>query len=74
MRARPPVRRVFVWNGREDNGSLAPDGTYYFRVGLARQGRSIDLTGYPAELKTVARRARRDHGSTTRCCRSAPAP
>ncbi len=56
MRARPPVRRVFVWNGREDNGSLAPDGTYYFRVGLARQGRSIDLTGYPAELKTVAPR------------------
>ena len=56
MRARPPVRRVFVWNGREDNGSLAPDGTYYFRIGLARQGRSIDLTGYPAELKTVAPR------------------
>lgn len=56
MQARPPVRRVFVWNGREDNGSLAPDGTYYFRVGLARQGRSIDLTGYPTELKTVAPR------------------
>jgi hypothetical protein len=54
MRSRPPIRRAFLWNGREDNGSLAPDGTYYFRVGLARQGRSIDLTGYPIVLKTVA--------------------
>jgi hypothetical protein len=45
-----------TWNGREDNGQLAPDGTYYFRVALANQGRSIDLTNYPIVLKTVAPR------------------
>jgi hypothetical protein len=43
-----------TWNGRQDNGRLAPDGTYYFRVGLSNQGRTINLTGYPILLKTVA--------------------
>ena len=37
----------FVWNGREDNGSLAPDGTYYFRIALLGQGRTIELTAKP---------------------------
>jgi hypothetical protein len=45
---------VFTWNGRDDNGRLAPDGTYYFRVGLRQQGRTIDLSKYPIILKTVA--------------------
>jgi hypothetical protein len=34
---------VFHWNGRESNGQLAPDGTYYLRVILLHQGRRIDL-------------------------------
>ena len=34
---------VFHWNGREDNGQVAPDGTYYFRVALLHQGRTVDL-------------------------------
>jgi hypothetical protein len=58
---RKGVRRpdgIFVWNGREDNGRLAPDGTYHFRVGLRNQGRTIDLTGYPIVLKSVAPRPR----------------
>ena len=29
---------VFHWNGREDNGEVAPDGTYYFRVALLAPG------------------------------------
>ena len=40
-----PVRRLFVWNGREDNGRLAPDGTYYVRVALMHQGRTVDDLG-----------------------------
>jgi FlgD Ig-like domain len=44
---------VFHWNGREDNGQVAPDGSYYFRVALLHQGRTIDLTGVPVKVKTV---------------------
>jgi hypothetical protein len=58
---RKGVRRpdgIFAWNGREDSGRLAPDGTYHFRVGLRNQGRTIDLTGYPIVLKSVAPRPR----------------
>jgi hypothetical protein len=44
---------VFHWDGREDNGSVAPDGTYYFRVALIHQNRTIDLTGVPVNVKTV---------------------
>ncbi|HET8977808.1 MAG TPA: hypothetical protein VFN87_06595 [Solirubrobacteraceae bacterium] len=34
-------RRLFVWNGREDDGSIAPDGAYDIRVSLVRQNRSL---------------------------------
>ena len=44
---------VFHWNGRESNGHVAPDGTYFLRVALLRQGRTIDLTGAPVKVKTV---------------------
>ncbi|HUA04407.1 MAG TPA: FlgD immunoglobulin-like domain containing protein [Solirubrobacteraceae bacterium] len=44
---------VFRWNGRDDNGLLVPDGTYYFRVALIHQGRTIDLTGVPVKVKTA---------------------
>ena len=39
-----PVRRLFVWNGREDSGRLAPDGTYYVRVALIHQGRTVTIS------------------------------
>jgi hypothetical protein len=39
------VRRTFFWNGRESDGSVAPDGTYYFQVALVHQGRAIDVGG-----------------------------
>ncbi len=43
---------VFYWDGREDNGSLAPDGAYHFRVALLQQGRTIDIDK-PVTVKTV---------------------
>jgi hypothetical protein len=36
-----PVRRKFTWNGRTDSGAVAPDGTYYIRVVLIHQVRSV---------------------------------
>ena len=39
-----PKRGYFRWNGREDNGSIAPDGTYYVRVALLHQGRTIEIS------------------------------
>jgi len=32
-----------TWNGMRDNGKTAPDGTYRYRVGLAKQGRSVTV-------------------------------
>ncbi len=37
----------FPWNGRENNGSVAPDGTYYFRIDLIHQGRTFELSNRP---------------------------
>lgn len=34
---------AFRWNGRENNGALAPGGTYYFRVVLLGQGRTVQV-------------------------------
>jgi hypothetical protein len=39
------VRRTFYWNGRESNGSVAPDGIYHFEVTLIQQDRTIDVGG-----------------------------
>jgi hypothetical protein len=44
---------VFHWDGRLDNGHVAPDGTYYFRVVLIHQNRRIDLKNVPVRVKTV---------------------
>jgi hypothetical protein len=44
---------VFHWNGRDSDGQLAPDGTYYLRVALRHQGATINLTGSPVKVKTV---------------------
>ena len=41
---------VFRWDGREDNGQVAPDGTYYFRVALIHQGRTINLSDVPVKV------------------------
>lgn len=44
---------VFHWNGRQDDGTVAPDGSYYFRVTLIHQNRTIDLTNVPVKVKTT---------------------
>jgi FlgD Ig-like domain len=49
---------VFSWNGREDNGQVAPDGTYYFRVALIHQGRTVDISNQtgarePITVRTI---------------------
>ena len=47
----------FTWNGREDNGQVAPDGTYHVRVALLHQGRTVDISDangpIPVKVKTV---------------------
>ncbi len=50
-RRNPPGQ--FLWDGREDNGRVAPDGTYYYRITLLGQGRTIELTGKPITVSTV---------------------
>ncbi len=51
-----PVRRLFTWNGREDDGSVAPDGVYYIRVLLIHQGRTVTISNEsgpePVKIKT----------------------
>jgi hypothetical protein len=44
---------VFHWDGRLSDGRVAPDGTYYFRVALLHQGRTIDLNDVPVKVKTT---------------------
>ncbi len=48
-----PVRTLFSWDGREDNGRIAPDGVYYIRVALRQQGRTVDITDDSGQLETV---------------------
>lgn len=50
--------RTFTWNGRLNDGVYAPDGTYYFRIVLQSEGRSIDLSEKPLRVVTQPPRAR----------------
>ncbi len=34
----------FAWDGRLSDGQVAPDGTYYFRVSLIHQGRTVVIS------------------------------
>jgi hypothetical protein len=34
-------RSLFTWDGHEDSGQVAPDGTYFVRVSLIHQGRTL---------------------------------
>jgi flagellar hook assembly protein FlgD len=44
MRAHPPRRHVFHWDGRLADGSVAPAGVYYIRVVLRHQARSLIIS------------------------------
>ncbi len=48
---------VFFWKGFENGGTIAPDGTYFFKLLLVQQGRSIDLSQYPITVMTHDPRA-----------------
>ena len=53
------VRTPFTWDGHEGNGQIAPDGTYYFRVHLVHQGRTVTLANFSGPLPvTVDTQAR----------------
>jgi hypothetical protein len=57
-----PVRGGFTWDGRTSSGAVAPDGTYYIRVALIHQGRSVLISNNagpePVIVKTVPPRPR----------------
>jgi hypothetical protein len=36
-------RHRFTWNGREDDGRIAPDGSYEIQVALVHQGRKLTI-------------------------------
>ena len=38
------VPSFFTWNGRAQDGSIAPDATYYFNVHLIHQGRTVTIS------------------------------
>ena len=46
-------RRVFVWDGREQDGTVAPDGTYQIRVSLAHQGRTLTISNSSGAVEPV---------------------
>ncbi len=48
MRARPPKRHKFTWDGRLADGSIAPAGTYYVKVSLLHQARELIISNSTA--------------------------
>lgn len=46
---------VFSWDGRQDNGQVAPDGVYYIRVALIHQGRTADISNQSGRLPVTVR-------------------
>ncbi len=57
-----PVRRKFFWDGHAQDGSVVPDGTYYIKVALIHQGRSVLISNNagaePITVETVPPRPR----------------
>ena len=53
------IPTAFVWNGRKQNGNIAPDGNYYFTVHLIHQDRIVTLSDssgpLPVAINTRAR-------------------
>ncbi len=56
------VRHTFIWNGRQSNGSVAPDGTYDILVHLVQENRSALISNStaaePVTVETVPPRPR----------------
>jgi hypothetical protein len=49
---RPNHYSYFTWDGRLSNGSVAPDGSYYFRIVLQRENRTFTLGNLPVQVIT----------------------
>jgi flagellar hook assembly protein FlgD len=58
MRADPPERHPFTWNGRLADGSIAPAGTYYVKVSLLHQARSLIISNGTATLPVTVETTR----------------
>lgn len=52
------VRKTWWWDGRTNDGEIAPDGYYRVRVALIHQGRTIDLPDVAIGLDTKPPRPR----------------
>lgn len=52
------VRERWAWDGRTDDGEIAPDGRYRVRVALIHQGRTADLPDITITLDTKPPRPR----------------
>ena len=52
------VRTRWHWDGRDEEGRLAPDGRYRVRVALIHQGRTVDLPDVEIALDTKPPRPR----------------
>jgi flagellar hook assembly protein FlgD len=58
MRAEPPKRHSFTWNGRRADGSIVPAGIYYIKVLLLHQGRSLIISNSTAALPVTVETTR----------------
>ncbi|HEY1715319.1 MAG TPA: FlgD immunoglobulin-like domain containing protein [Solirubrobacteraceae bacterium] len=58
MRAHPPKRHYFTWNGRLADGSIAPAGTYYVKVSLFHEARSLVISNSTAALPVTVETTR----------------
>jgi hypothetical protein len=58
MRAHPPQRHVFSWDGRLADGAVAPAGRYYVRVVLRQQARSLIISNSTEQLPVTVQTTR----------------
>ena len=58
MRAHPPRRHYFTWNGRLADGSVAPAGVYYIKVSLFHEARSLIISSSTAALPVTVETTR----------------
>jgi flagellar hook assembly protein FlgD len=58
MRARPPQRHEFTWNGRLADGAVAPAGVYYIKVSLFHEARSLYISNSTAALPVTVQTTR----------------
>jgi hypothetical protein len=62
MRAGPhPARAQFSWDGREDNGQIAPDGIYYVRVTLIHEDRTVEIANPAGAPQPITVKTRPPH-------------